>query len=104
MSGKTRAHARLSFGAAREAIEAGRSSPTARRTRASRPQPGRGGEAAGGAIATFCDFSRYRARRRTHPKSAMAMSLTLYSRPLRVSMLHIAVGAAIFADVSSCGG
>ena len=46
---------------------------------------------------------RNRARRRTHPKSAMAMSLTLYSRPLTVSMLHIAVGAAIFADVSRCG-
>ena len=36
---------------------------------------------------------------RTYPKSAMAMSLTLYSRPLTVSMEHIAVGADIFADV-----
>ena len=33
----------------------------------------------------------------THPKSAMAMSRTLYSRPLTVSTVHIA--DAIFADV-----
>lgn len=31
----------------------------------------------------------------THPKSAMAMSRTLYSRPLTVSTVHIAEGAAI---------
>lgn len=36
---------------------------------------------------------------RTHPKSAMAMSLTLYSRPLRVSTVHIAEGAAILSDL-----
>mmetsp|Transcript_29504 Transcript_29504/g.73057 ORF Transcript_29504/g.73057 Transcript_29504/m.73057 type:complete len:241 (+) Transcript_29504:1236-1958(+) len=32
------------------------------------------------------------------PKSAWAMSLTLYSRPLTVSMTHMAEGALIFAD------
>jgi hypothetical protein len=63
-----------------------------------------GGEAAGVAIDDFADFSRNRVVRRTHPKSAMAMSLTLYSRPLTVSMLHIAVGAAIFADVKCVEG
>ena len=35
----------------------------------------------------------------THPKSAMAMSRTLYSRPLTVSTTHIAEGAAIFVEV-----
>lgn len=38
----------------------------------------------------------------THPKSAMAMSRTLYSRPLTVSTVHIA--DAIFVDVFVYGG
>ena len=53
VSGKTRARARPSFGTARDAVERGRSSPATRRARASRLSPGRGGEAAGVAIATF---------------------------------------------------
>ena len=38
----------------------------------------------------------------THPKSAMAMSRTLYSRPLTVSTVHIAEGADILTDVLCC--
>ena len=70
VSGRTRADARPSFESAREANTSGRSSPTAGRARASRPSPGRGGEAAGVAIATFVIFpalARAGVRTRSRP-------------------------------------
>lgn len=52
----------------------------------------------------FPRIRQSRESRATYPKSAMAMSLTLYSRPATVSMEHIAVGADIFVEIWREGG